>query len=62
MLGPDGTAYGTHTLAHDHANEQPFTRTQRGVTIPADVDEVTVEGRDRANGFGGAVAVITLQR
>ena len=53
VLDPEGTVLGTHTLLHDHANEQPFTRTQRGLAIPADVDVVTVEGRDQANGFGG---------
>ena len=31
ILGPDGTVYGEHALDHDHASEQPFTRTQPGV-------------------------------
>ena len=54
VLDPDGAVLGTHTLMHDHASEQPFTRTQRGLTIPAGVTSVTVEGRDRLHGFGGA--------
>jgi hypothetical protein len=58
----DGTVLGTHTLLHDHAAEQPFTRTQTGVEIPDDVDTVTIEGRDQANGFGGATVTITLDR
>jgi hypothetical protein len=46
-VGPDGSVYGEHTtLAHDHANEQPFTRTQSGVEVPNEVDQVTVEERD----------------
>ena len=53
VLDPDGNVLGTHTLLHDHANEQPFTRTQRSLVIPAEVDVVTVEGRDQANGYGG---------
>lgn len=53
VKGPDGTVYGEHTLAHDHAGEQPFTRTQTGVRIPAGVREVTVEGRDQRFGYGG---------
>ncbi len=61
VLGPDGTEFGTHTLTHDHAAEQPFTRTQTGVEIPADVDEVTVEGRDLVNGFGGLTRTIELR-
>lgn len=61
VLGPDGTVYGVHTLTHDHAGEQPFTRTQTGVEIPADVTAVTIEGRDLINGFGGTTLTIDLQ-
>ncbi len=53
ILGPDGTEYGLRVLAHDHQNEQPFTRSLGGVELPADVDVVTVEGRDQLNGWGG---------
>ena len=53
VMDPAGNVLGTHTLLHDHASEQPFTRTQRGVAIPAGIDEIIVEGRDQANGFGG---------
>lgn len=60
VVGPDGTVYGEHTLAHDHASEQPFTRRQSGVEIPVDVSEVTIEGRDLLNGFGGATRTVTL--
>ncbi len=60
IVGPDGTVYGEHRLAHDHAGEQPFTRTQRGVTIPGDIVEVTVEGRDREFGYGGSSLGVTL--
>lgn len=61
VVGPDGTVYGVHTLAHDHAAEQPFTRHQSRVAIPDDVTEVTIEGRDLANGFGGPTKTIVLQ-
>ena len=62
VIGPDGEVYGEHTLTHDHAAEQPFTRTQRGVEIPSDVSEVTIEGRDQQYGYGGGAATITLDR
>lgn len=60
VTDPDGIVLGTHTLLHDHAAEQPFTRTQRGLVIPAGVDEVTVEGRDQFNGFGGTTVSVTV--
>lgn len=60
VLAPDGTELGTHTVTHDHAGEQPFTRTQTGVRIPADIDEVTVEGRDQRYGYGGSTATTAV--
>jgi hypothetical protein len=62
VLDPEGNVLGIHTLLHDHANEQPFTRMQRGVAIPVDVARVTIEGRDQANGFGGATITIDVPR
>jgi hypothetical protein len=53
VLDPQGNVLGTHMLMHDHAAEQPFTRTQTGLHIPAATTTITVEGRDQANGFGG---------
>jgi len=60
VLDPVGNVLGTHTLLHDHAGEQPFTRTQRGLAIPEGVAQVTVEGRDQANGFGGATVTVDV--
>lgn len=56
--GPGGAVYGEHTWAHDHAGEQPFTRTQHGVEIPEEVDQVIVEGRDSEYGYGGGTATV----
>ncbi len=60
VLAPDGAVLGTHTLLHDHAAEQPFSRVQRGLLIPADVATVTVEGRDLLNGFGGGTQTVVV--
>ncbi len=62
VVGPDGTVYGERILAHDHANEQPFTRSQSGITIPDDVETVTIEGRDLEFGWGGATFELALSR
>jgi hypothetical protein len=60
VLDSQGNVLGTHTLMHDHAAEQPFTRTQHGLHIPEGISVVTVEGRDQANGFGGATMTIPV--
>ena len=60
VIGPDGTEYGFRLLTHDHASEQPFTRSLSDVQIPDDVEVVTIEGRDQLNGFGGATFELTL--
>lgn len=62
VLAPDGTVLGEHMLAHDHASEQPFTRQQSGLEIPQDVQTVTVQGRDQANGFGGDTVDVQVTR
>lgn len=56
----DGTVYGMRFLTHDHAAEQPFTRSQSGIEIPPDVLVVVVEGRDQISGWGGATLEYTL--
>ena len=58
----DATALGEHQLGHEHSDEQPFTRAQTGLRIPGDVDEVTVEGRDQANGYGGGTVDVEVPR
>ncbi len=58
--GDGATAYGVRELAHDHAAEQPFTRSLTGVRIPPGVTEVVVEGRDQANGWSGDTRTVTV--
>ncbi len=58
----DGTELGVRVLTHDHAAEQPFTRTLTGLTIPEGATQITVEGRDLANGWGGDTVTIPVPR
>ncbi|MEO5982691.1 MAG: hypothetical protein ABIQ13_10290 [Pedococcus sp.] len=60
VLGPEGEELGKHTLGHDHASEQPFTRGQSGLQIPGDVSKVTVEGHDLENGYGGETVTVDV--
>ncbi len=62
VVGADGEVYGTRELTHDHASEQPFTRSHSGIQIPEDVTTVTVEGRDQVSGWGGATIEVELVR
>ena len=64
---PDGTVLKanaddpfTRLLLHPHENEQPFTRSQSGLTIPPDVTTVTVRAHDIVDGFGGQTVTVDL--
>jgi hypothetical protein len=58
----EGTVYGERFLTHDHASEQPFTRSQSGIRIPDTVSEVIIEGRDQLYGWGGTTRTLPLDR
>jgi hypothetical protein len=60
VLAPDETELGIRLLLHDHADEQPFTRSLTGVVIPTGITEVTIEARDQFNGWGGQTLTISL--
>ncbi len=60
IVGPDGTVLGVRELLHDHASEQPFTRSLTGVAVDASIEVVTIEGRDQMNGWGGQTFELRL--
>lgn len=62
VMTTDGDVLAEHDLAHDHANEQPFTRSRGPFVIPSDIQEVVVEGHDQANGYGGETVTIAVPR
>ncbi len=64
---PDGTVIlpnpadpFTRLLLHPHENEQPFTRSQSGIVIPADVSRVRVRAHDLVDGWGGHAIAVDL--
>lgn len=56
----DGTALAIRELLHDHAAEQPFTRSLSGIAIDRGIATVTIEGRDRVVGWGGETFELAL--
>ena len=60
VLDPHGRVLGIRELLHDHASEQPFTRTLTNVQIPPSVTYVTIQGRDQRFGWGGATLQVKL--
>ena len=60
IVAPDGAILGTRTLYHPHVDEQPFTRSLTGVSIPAGISSVTVEAHDKVHGWGGRKVVVPL--
>lgn len=62
VLTLDGTVLGQRILAHPHVNEQPFTRSLRGVIIDSAVETVKIVARDTVHGYGGASLDVVLPR
>ena len=62
VLSMDGTVLGTRVLFHPHVDEQPFTRSLRGVNIPANTTKIRVRAGDLVHGYGGKETVIKLSK
>jgi hypothetical protein len=60
VLAPDGTVLGVRTLHHPHVDEQPFTRSLSGVSVPAGIERVRVRARDSRHGWGGEERTVAL--
>jgi hypothetical protein len=60
VLKPDPDSPFTRLLLHPHENEQPFTRSQSGITIPPGVTQVRVRAHDLVDGYGGREIVVDL--
>lgn len=60
VLKPDPDSPFTRLLLHPHENEQPFTRSQSGIVIPAGVSRVRVRAHDLAGGYGGREVWVDL--
>ncbi|MDJ0630878.1 MAG: hypothetical protein QNJ44_21655 [Rhodobacter sp.] len=60
VLAPNGTRLGFRELLHPHVNEQPFTRSLSGVTIPDGLTEVLIRPRCNVDDWSVQSYAITL--
>jgi hypothetical protein len=60
VLKPDPDSPFSRLLLHPHQNEQPFTRSQSNIVIPAGVTDVRVRAHDLVDGYGGREVVVDL--
>ncbi len=60
VMGKDGKIYGERILLHDHAAEQPFTRSLHAVKVPKPARAVVIQGRDQRFGYGGKTVEVAL--
>ena len=60
VLTLDNEVIGTRVLYHPHVNEQPFTRSLSGVSIPASVKHVKVRASDSKHGYSGKEYLVDL--
>lgn len=62
VLAPDGTRLGFRELFHPHVDEQPFTRSLGGVTIPDGVSQVMIRARCNVDGWAEETVPVDLPR
>lgn len=60
VLTPDGELLGRRELLHPHENEQPFTRSLRGVEVPGHIERVRIRARHNVTGYDGESRVLDL--
>jgi len=59
VLDGNDQELGVRVLTHDHASEQPFTRSHT-IVVPVELTTVYVEGRDQGNGWSGQRFEVSL--
>lgn len=60
VLDMDGAELGMRVLHHPHVDEQPFTRSLSGVSIPEGTTQVQIQARDNVGGWSEDTTIIDL--
>lgn len=61
IIDQNGKVLGQRNLAHPHVDEQPFTRSLSGVSIPSDLTEVGIQARDSIGGWAPQTVTVKLR-
>ncbi len=61
VVAEDGSELGVRVLLHPHVDEQPFTRSLGGVSIPESTETVFIEARTSTDGWGRARFPVSLK-
>lgn len=56
----DDKLLGSRVLHHPHDDEQPFTRSLSGVTIPQDVSQVKIRAKDSMHGYSSQEFLVDI--
>ncbi|PHO05452.1 hypothetical protein CSC82_03530 [Rhodobacteraceae bacterium 4F10] len=56
----DGSVLGTRELLHPHVDEQPFTRSLSGVSIPNGISTVFVRAKCSVDGWADTTVPVSL--
>lgn len=62
VVDDTGKVLGKRVLHHPHEHEQPFTRSQSGISIPANTSVVFVEAHDKKHGWSKDRVRVDLNR
>lgn len=56
----DNELLGSRVLHHPHDNEQPFTRSLSGVTLPQGVSQVKIRAKDSVHGYSSQEFLVDI--
>jgi hypothetical protein len=62
VVDASGQILGRRVLAHPHEDEQPFTRSESGIRIPANLWDVFVEAHDKVHGWSADRVRVDLRQ
>ena len=61
VLDMQGNELALRVLAHPHVQEQPFTRSLSGVSLPAGSNQVQIQARCSVDGWGDQLFTLDLE-